>query len=78
MVLHCNCILVFICYDSIKVVRTLRAEELARDVEGLAADDDDLLTAEKLLRDDAGESTEKVTLAVNDDLEHENISLCSW
>ena len=50
------------------VRRTFRAEELAGDVEGLGADDNDLLTAEQLLRDDAGESTEEVTLAVDDDL----------
>ena len=49
-------------------VRTLRAEELAGDVEGLAADDDDLLAVEELLGDDAGEATEEVALAVNDDL----------
>ena len=48
--------------------RTLRAEELAGDVEGLGADDNDLLAAEQLLRDDTGESTEEVTLAVDDDL----------
>ena len=48
--------------------RTLRAEELAGDVEGLAADDDDLLAVEELLGDDAGEATEEVALAVNDDL----------
>lgn len=53
---------------SVGVERTLGAEELARDVEGLAADNDDLLTAEKLLGDDTGETTEEVTLAVNDDL----------
>ena len=50
--------------------RTLRAEELAGDVEGLGADDNDLLAAEQLLRDDTGESTEEVTLAVDDDLRH--------
>ena len=52
-----------------RVLRTLRAEELAGDVEGLAADDNDLLTAEELLRDNTGESTKEVTLAINDDLE---------
>lgn len=49
-------------------VRTLRAEELAGDVKGLAADNDDLLAVEELLGDDAGEATEEVALAVNDDL----------
>lgn len=49
-------------------VRTLRAEELAGDVEGLAADHNDLLAVEELLGDDAGKATEEVALAVNDDL----------
>lgn len=49
-------------------VRTLRAEELAGNVEGLAADHNDLLAVEELLGDDAGKATEEVALAVNDDL----------
>jgi hypothetical protein len=49
-------------------VRTLRAEELAGDVEGLAANNNNLLAVEELLGDDAGEATEEVALAVNDDL----------
>lgn len=49
-------------------VRTLRAEELAGDVEGLAADHNDLLAVEELLGDDAGKATKEVALAVNDDL----------
>lgn len=48
--------------------RTLCAEELSRDVDGLAADDDNLLAAEQLLGDDAGETSEEVAFAVNDDL----------
>ncbi len=56
------------------VKRTLRAEEFAGDVEGLAADDDDLLAVEELLGDDAGEATEEVALAVDDDLANSNIS----
>lgn len=50
------------------VQRTLSAEELARDVEGLAADDNDLLAVEELLGNNGGEATEKVALAVDDDL----------
>lgn len=50
------------------VKRTLSAEELAGDVEGLAADDDDLLAIEKLLGDDAGEATKEMALAIDDDL----------
>lgn len=48
--------------------RTLSAEELSRDVEGLAADDNDLLAVQELLGDSAGQATEQVSLAVNDDL----------
>jgi hypothetical protein len=50
------------------VVRTLRAEELAGDVEGLAADDDDLLAVEELLGDDAGQAAKQVALAIDHDL----------
>lgn len=49
------------------VVFELRAEELARDVEGFAADNNDLLAIEKLLGDSAGETAKQVTFAVNDD-----------
>lgn len=51
---------------------TLGSEELAGDVEGFAADDDDLLAIEQLLCDCAGEATEKVPLAIF----AWNISLC--
>jgi hypothetical protein len=46
--------------------RTLRAEELAGDVESLTSHDDDLLAIEELLGDGAGEATEQVALAVDD------------
>lgn len=46
--------------------RTLRAEELAGDVQGLASYDDDLLAVEQLLGDRGGQATEKVPLAVDD------------
>jgi hypothetical protein len=46
--------------------RTLRAEELAGDVQGLASHNDDLLAVEQLLGDCGGQATEKVTLAVDD------------
>ena len=49
------------------VVRTLCAEELARDVEGLGADDDDLLAVQKLLGHDGRQATEEVALSVNND-----------
>lgn len=48
--------------------RTLRAEELAGDVELLAADNDNLLAVQKLLRDRRGQAAEKVALAVDDNL----------
>jgi hypothetical protein len=46
--------------------RTLRAEELAGDVQGLASHNDDLLAVEQLLGDRGGQATEKVPLAVDD------------
>jgi uncharacterized protein YoxC len=50
------------------VERTLRTEELAGDVEGLTSHNDDLLTVKQLLGDSAGQTTEEVSFAVNDDL----------
>jgi len=46
--------------------RTLRAEELSRDVESLAAHYNNLLAIEQLLCDRAGQATEQVALSVND------------
>lgn len=48
--------------------RTLGAEELARDVELLAADNNNLLAVQELLGDSGGQATEKVALAVDDNL----------
>jgi hypothetical protein len=45
--------------------RTLRSEELSRDVEGLAAHDNDLLAVEQLLRDRAGQTAEQMALSVD-------------
>lgn len=50
------------------VERTLRAEELAGDVEGLTSHNDDLLAVEQLLGDGAGQATKEMSLAVDDDL----------
>jgi len=47
---------------------TLRAEEFARDVEGLASYDDDLLAVQKLLGDGACETTKQMALAIDDNL----------
>lgn len=44
--------------------RTFRAEELPGDVESFAADNDNLLAIEELFGDDAGQTTEEVSLAV--------------
>lgn len=54
--------------------RTLSTEELARDVERLASDNDDLLAVQELLRDRAGKTTEQVSLAINDNLKETRIS----
>ena len=48
--------------------RTLRSEEFARDIEGLSADNDDLLAIEELLGSDTGEATKQVALAIDHDL----------
>lgn len=53
--------------SQVGMVLELRSEELARDVEGLAADDDDLLATEQLLGDDGCKTTQKVALAIDDD-----------
>jgi len=58
-----------------RVGRTLRAEEFAGDVEGLAADNDDLLAVEELLGNDAGKTAEEMALAVDDDLMAPHVSL---
>jgi len=47
---------------------TFCAKELPRDVERLAADHHDLLTIQQLFGNNAGQATEKVTFAVNDNL----------
>lgn len=49
--------------------RTLGAEELSGDVEGLSADNDNLLAVEQLLGDNGGQATQEVALAIDDDLE---------
>lgn len=54
--------------------RTLSAEELARDVQGLAADDNDLLALKQLLGDNAGQTTQQMALAVDDDLAKQETS----
>jgi hypothetical protein len=50
------------------VVRTLGTEELSRDVEGLAAHNNDLLSLEELLSNGRGQATEEVAFAINGDL----------
>ena len=48
------------------VVLQLVAEEGARNVDELGTDDDNLLAREELLSQGSGETTKKVSLAVND------------
>lgn len=51
-----------------QVQRThLHTEEGARDVDQFSTDDNNLLSRKRLLGDDGGETTEEVSLAVNDD-----------
>lgn len=50
------------------ISRTLGAEELAGDVEGLAADNNNLLAVQELLGHRGRQATEEVTLAVDDNL----------
>lgn len=47
---------------------TLGSEEFSRDVEGLASDNNNLLAVEELLCDCAGQTTQQVALAVDDNL----------
>lgn len=47
---------------------TLRTEELSGDVEGLAANDNDLLTVKELLGDNARQAAKEMALAIDDDL----------
>jgi hypothetical protein len=65
------------CFAKVVVgwLRTLCAEELAGDVQSLAAHNDNLLAVEQLLGDGAGKATEQVALAV-DDLQRKS-AICS-
>jgi hypothetical protein len=56
------------------VVRTLRTEELSRDVQSLASHDDDLLAVQQLLGHSTGQPAKEVTLAIYRDLSHPAIS----
>lgn len=48
---------------------TLSTEEFARNVQGFGSNNDNLLAIEKLLCDGTGETTEQMSLAVNNNLE---------
>jgi hypothetical protein len=50
------------------MVLQLSAEEFAGDVEGFTSNDDNLLTVEQLLSHNAGQATQEVSLAVDNDL----------
>ena len=61
--------------------RTLGTEELARDVEGFAADNDNLLSVEKLFGHGRGQAAQEVTLSVNNNLGKNAqyvYSMCHW
>ena len=49
-------------------LRTLRTEELSRDVEGFASHNNDLLSVEELLSHGTGQTSKEVTLAIDRDL----------
>lgn len=53
--------------SQVGVVLEFCTEELARDVERFTADNNDLLTAEELLSDNAGKSAKEMALAIDDD-----------
>jgi hypothetical protein len=55
-------------FEGVYRSHTLSAEELARDVQGLAADDDNLLAAKELLGDNAGQAAKQVALAIDHNL----------
>lgn len=57
--------------------RTLSAEELARDVELLAADNNNLLTVQKLLGDSGSETSEEMSLSVDHDLNRPSVAVLS-
>jgi hypothetical protein len=51
-----------------EMIRTLRPEKLARDVESFTADYHDLLTVEQLLSHGAGQATKEVPFAIDNNL----------
>lgn len=53
------------------LVLQLRAEELSRNVEGFTSDNYNLLAIEQLLGDGTGQATEKMSLAIDNNLEIE-------
>jgi hypothetical protein len=55
-------------------VRTLRTEELSRDVQGFATNNDDFLAVEQLLSHSAGQPTEEVAFAIDCNLQKSSVS----
>lgn len=49
----------------IQLVRTFRTEEFARDIESFASDDDNLLAVEQLLSHSTGQTTQKMSLPID-------------
>lgn len=69
MVVHCEGVSASVRVGCVvREARTLSPEELARDVEGLASHDDDLLAVQELLGHDRREAAKEMALAINDDL----------
>jgi len=55
-------------FERVLIGHTLGAKELSRNIDSFTTNDDNLLSTEKLLGDDAGKTSEQMTFAINDDL----------
>jgi hypothetical protein len=65
--------------QGICVERTLRTEELSRDVQGLSSNNNDLLAVEQLLSNGTGQPTKEVALAIDRNLCDFSVStLCPY
>lgn len=53
----------------IQLVRTFCTEEFARDIESFASDDDDFLAVEQLLGHSTGQTTQEMSLPIDNYLE---------
>lgn len=62
-----SCLESYFSVPAVFVITHFVAEKASRDVNFLAPDNDDFLPGENLLRNDGGQSTKEVTLAIDDD-----------